>query len=146
MDLRRTTNMIDEKWSALGFETSIEGNKAVMTASIVHPAYENCVLKMHILMFDNAARHFTVTIGEIPNRYVDRAYASVNTFNLKHPWLRAFIVESGSTAELKLQYTAVGYGSLSEDEVVTSIMVAGDLMFNEETADKMVGILLGEYL
>ena len=146
MNLRRVTRAIEEKWANLGFETEINGDKADMHARINHPVYEGLTLEIHIRMFDNAARHFTMFIGNVPPRYADRAIESVNTFNLKHAWLKAYVEEQNGNYALYLKYSGVGYNSLPDDEVVTSILVAGDLMFNQDTANKMVAILDGEYL
>lgn len=146
MNLRRVTRMIEDKWDALGFETEINGDCADMYASITHPAYGDRVMDVHIRLFDNAARHFKMMIGEVSKRYYDRAIEGVNTFNLKNPWLKAYIEEYKGVPKLILRYTGVGYTSLSDDEAFTCIMVAGDLMMGDEVARQMTAILNGEYL
>ena len=143
MNLRRVTSMIENEWSALGFQTQINGDRADMHASINHPIYGDLVLEVNIRMFDNAARHFTLTIGDIPRRYVDRAIISVNNFNLHHAWVKAFVIEEGGSSKLYLKVSEVGYGSLGDEEVVKHILVAGDLMFKKEVAEQMLGILDG---
>ncbi len=144
MDLRKAVDMINESWSNLGFSDDVRRDKAIMTSVINHPAYEDYDLEMEIIMYENAARHVTLTIGEIPNHYVDRAYESINKFNKKNAWLKSYIDVKNGTSRLNLLCSVVGYSSLPTDEVVSSIFVIGNLMLDDETARTMLDILEGK--